>query len=106
VNYNDVVEFVLVDEAIAFEMHPMHLHGNSFAFLGSEKLNDDANDIFGIKNLLTETVKKMDEKGQLKRNFDRPIMKDTIAVPTSGYAIIRFIADNPGLWFFHCHLET
>ncbi|EZA48024.1 hypothetical protein DMN91_010549 [Ooceraea biroi] len=24
-------------------------------------------------------------------------------VPNTGFIIIRFIADNPGWWFFHCH---
>ncbi|KAI8844847.1 multicopper oxidase-domain-containing protein [Chytridium lagenaria] len=21
------------------------------------------------------------------------------------YTVIRFVADNPGVWFFHCHIE-
>lgn len=48
----------------------------------------------------------MDERGELKRNFDRPIIKDSISVPLQGYAIIRFIADNPGFWMAHCHLDS
>ncbi|KAJ9592218.1 hypothetical protein L9F63_001219, partial [Diploptera punctata] len=32
-----------------------------------------------------------------------PALKDSIAVPSKGYAIIKFKADNPGYWFFHCH---
>ena len=31
--------------------------------------------------------------------------KDTVIVPFGGYVVIRFIADNPGWWFFHCHIE-
>ena len=34
-----------------------------------------------------------------------PIRKDTVIVPFGGYAVVRFIADNPGLWFLHCHIE-
>ena len=48
----------------------------------------------------------MDEEGKLKRNFERPIMKDNVAIPQQGYAIIRFIADNPGFWMLHCHLDS
>jgi L-ascorbate oxidase len=48
----------------------------------------------------------LDEKGFLKRNFDRPPIKDTMTMPTGGYAVIRFIADNPGFWLLHCHLES
>jgi hypothetical protein len=38
-------------------------------------------------------------------NWDDPPQKDTIIVPTGGYVVIRFKADNPGLWFFHCHID-
>ena len=47
----------------------------------------------------------MDGKGLLKRNFNRPPLKDTVTVPVGGYTIIRFYANNPGTWMFHCHLE-
>ena len=37
-------------------------------------------------------------------NLDDPPLKDTLAVRTGEYAILRFVADNPGMWHFHCHL--
>jgi L-ascorbate oxidase len=45
---------------------------------------------------------EMDKNGLLKRNFDRPPIKDTVTVPNGGYTIVRFYADNPGIWLFHC----
>lgn len=27
-------------------------------------------------------------------------------VPSKGYGIIRFVADNPGYWLVHCHMEA
>ncbi|CAG2228806.1 unnamed protein product [Mytilus edulis] len=39
-------------------------------------------------------------------NWDNPPQKDTIIVPTGAYVVIRFKADNPGLWFFHCHIDV
>jgi iron transport multicopper oxidase len=33
------------------------------------------------------------------------IQRDTVSVPALGWAKIRFVADNPGAWFFHCHIE-
>ena len=51
-------------------------------------------------------VKSLDEQGLLKRNFDRPPIKDTVALSTGGYGIFRFIADNPGIWMLHCHTES
>ena len=32
--------------------------------------------------------------------------KDTVLVPEGGYAIIDVVADNPGIWFMHCHIEN
>ena len=32
--------------------------------------------------------------------------KDTILVPEGGYAIVDVVADNPGIWFMHCHIEN
>lgn len=36
--------------------------------------------------------------------LERPIRKDTVYVPGSGYAVLRFLSDNKGLWMFHCHI--
>jgi FtsP/CotA-like multicopper oxidase with cupredoxin domain len=38
IDLNDLVEIILVDEAGFHESHPMHLHGYSFAVLGTEKV--------------------------------------------------------------------
>ena len=34
------------------------------------------------------------------------VRKDTVTVPAGGYVVIQFLADNPGYWFMHCHVET
>ncbi len=31
--------------------------------------------------------------------------RDTIEVAGNGYVVIRFRADNPGIFLFHCHIE-
>lgn len=41
-------------------------------------------------------------KANNKRN---PIIRDTVTIPGNGFLVIRFIADNPGIWAFHCHIE-
>ena len=33
------------------------------------------------------------------------LRKDTVIIPYGGYTVIRFTVDNPGWWFFHCHIE-
>ena len=47
----------------------------------------------------------MDKKGALKRNLVNPPIKDTVTIPSGGYTIFRFYAENPGVWFMHCHVE-
>ncbi|KAK6145459.1 hypothetical protein DH2020_022279 [Rehmannia glutinosa] len=39
-------------------------------------------------------------------NLVDPVERNTISVPTGGWTAIRFRADNPGVWFLHCHLEV
>lgn len=53
-----------------------------------------------------DSIRKLDDEGKLKRNFSRPMIKDTISLPLQGYVILRFIADNPGFWMLHCHMES
>ncbi|KAI7757415.1 hypothetical protein M8C21_016051 [Ambrosia artemisiifolia] len=33
------------------------------------------------------------------------LVLNTIAVPQNGWTAIRFRANNPGVWFMHCHFE-
>ena len=42
-------------------------------------------------------------KGNITRHLENPVLKDSVQVQGDGYTIIRFLADNPGWWFFHCH---
>jgi hypothetical protein len=30
--------------------------------------------------------------------------RDTITVPAQWHVVIRFVADNPGIWALHCHV--
>lgn len=54
--------------------HPMHLHGHFFEVVGSGRLTG------------------------------KRIRKDTLIIPPHmGSGAIEFIADNPGIWFHHCH---
>ncbi len=57
--------------------HPFHLHGHYFRVLGRPD----------------------------KINLKNPPLKDTITVPANDELVIQFDADNPGKWFFHCHIE-
>ncbi|KAG6767298.1 hypothetical protein POTOM_028495 [Populus tomentosa] len=70
------------------ETHPWHLHGHDFWVLGYGKGKfDPIND-------------------PKKYNLVDPIMKNTVPVHLFGWTALRFKADNPGVWAFHCHIES
>ncbi|KAI4333277.1 hypothetical protein L6164_018109 [Bauhinia variegata] len=70
------------------ESHPWHLHGHNFWVIG---FGDGKFDI---------------ENDPKKYNLVNPIMKNTVPLYPYGWTAIRFQADNPGVWIFHCHIET
>jgi iron transport multicopper oxidase len=38
-------------------------------------------------------------------NLTNPLWRDTIRIPPGGSVTLRIRTDNPGTWFFHCHIE-
>ena len=32
------------------------------------------------------------------------VKRTTVTVPNNGFVVVRFLANNPGLWLFHCHV--
>ncbi len=60
--------------------HPFHLHGHNF-WVVATSLVPDGEALYGP-------------------NFVR---RDVISLPPAGWARIRFVADDPGVWVFHCH---
>ncbi|XP_075507893.1 laccase-7-like [Primulina tabacum] len=89
VKFNSVIEIVLQNTAlIVTENHPLHLHGFNFFVLSQG---------FGNYNPAVD---------RRKFNLVNPLERNTIAVPAGGWAVIRFRANNPGVWMFHCHLDA
>jgi laccase len=87
--YNTSVEVVLQDTSIlGAESHPLHLHGFDFFVVGQGFGNYDSS------------------KDPAKFNLIDPVQRNTVGVPAGGWVAIRFFADNPGVWFMHCHLEV
>ncbi|KAK0601972.1 hypothetical protein LWI29_029204 [Acer saccharum] len=86
--YGDVVELVYQGTVIGnAQNHPMHLHGFSFYLVGT-----------GLGNFNNQTDPD-------NYNLIDPPEVNTIQLPRKGWAAIRFVADNPGVWFLHCHFE-
>ncbi|KAJ3187554.1 ferroxidase fet3 [Irineochytrium annulatum] len=82
----DVVE-VVIDNTDGGN-HPFHLHGHVFQVI---EVNPDHS--YDPMNLTDPAT------------LPPPMVRDTIVAPGGGYVVIRFVADNPGAWFFHCHIE-
>ncbi|KDP44694.1 hypothetical protein JCGZ_01194 [Jatropha curcas] len=87
--YGSRVQLVLQDTSIVTsENHPIHLHGYDFYIVAEG---------FGNFNPQTDTS---------KFNLVDPPLRNTVGVPVNGWAVIRFVADNPGVWLMHCHLDV
>ncbi|XAR63952.1 Laccase [Bertholletia excelsa] len=88
VPYGTKLEIVFQDTSfLNVENHPIHVHGHNFFIVGKG---------FGNYDLA---------KDPKNYNLINPPERNTVAVPIGGWAAIRLIADNPGVWFIHCHLE-
>ncbi|EKM52894.1 uncharacterized protein PHACADRAFT_149824 [Phanerochaete carnosa HHB-10118-sp] len=76
----EVVDLLLVNEGPGD--HSFHLHGHTPYIMGSG-------------------TGKYNGTGL---NTVNPITRDTYIVPSSGWLLVRFVTDNPGIWTVHCHI--
>ncbi|GFR63220.1 multicopper oxidase [Elysia marginata] len=98
VSLGDLVELVVIDQGLPWESsHPVHIHGFKFRAVAMGKLGTSAS---------FQAVKDLDRVGNITRSTSRAPYKDSITVPDGGYVVLRFRADNPGMWLFHCHVEA
>ncbi|KAE8443035.1 hypothetical protein EG329_002429 [Mollisiaceae sp. DMI_Dod_QoI] len=77
--------------------HPFHLHGYSFYVLASYRSEHGWGSYSPFAVSGSSAVKP-------KLNLENPAKKDTVSVPRRGYVVIRFKADNEGIWMLHCHV--
>ncbi|XP_065865386.1 L-ascorbate oxidase-like [Euphorbia lathyris] len=89
-DYKSTVDVILQNANMlkngASEVHPWHLHGHDFWVLG-----------YGEG--------KFREEDEIKFNLKNPALRNTAMVFPHGWTALRFVADNPGVWAFHCHIE-
>lgn len=67
--------------------HPFHLHGHNFQAVFRSPDNYGP---YGYNESLPV----------------KPMRRDTFMVNPNGNIVLRFKADNPGIWLFHCHIEA
>ncbi|RCV39280.1 hypothetical protein SETIT_8G210600v2 [Setaria italica] len=83
-----VVDIVFQGTAVMqSDSNPMHLHGHNMFVLAQGVGNYDA------------------ARDVAKYNLVDPPVRNSVLVPRIGWAAIRFVADNPGVWLMHCHYE-
>ncbi|KAJ1939887.1 ferroxidase fet3 [Linderina macrospora] len=71
--------------------HPMHLHGHAFQVTE-----------YGPS---LETFRPGSTFSPLVQSLVAPIKRDIMEIPPNSYMKIRFRADNPGVWVYHCHIN-
>ncbi|KAI3926878.1 hypothetical protein MKX01_032793 [Papaver californicum] len=91
IEFNTTVDVILQNTnalaANVSEIHPWHLHGHDFWVLGYGE------------------GKYSEEKHGKQLNLKNPPLRNTVVSFPYGWTAIRFVADNPGVWAFHCHIE-
>ena len=119
IQFGDVIQLNLLNLGfMANRHHYIHTHGynfhvlklgyhltnDSFAYFGpTQDVNCNTNSPRPVCNNASWTDPSWYGGNISGIELDRAPQKDVITVPGGGYAVIRFVADNPGLWFLHCH---
>jgi iron transport multicopper oxidase len=80
---NEIVEVVINNDDPG--KHPFHLHGHAFQVV----TRSEADAGFFVPGNVTALP-------------TTPMKRDTVLVRPNGHVVLRFRADNPGVWIFHC----
>ena len=92
----DIVDLIVMNNDRG--EHPFHLHGHHFWVIAS-------GNAASVSLIPTSSY-----------NLNNPSRRDTVTVlacssgsggtcSNPGYVVLRFVADNPGVWFLHCHID-
>lgn len=73
--------------------HPVHMHGHFVHVISYSNK----------ENFPYKTVQEAIENGYTNLNLEDPPYLDVVLVPVGGHVVLRFEADNPGIWLIHCH---
>ncbi|KAF9480958.1 ferroxidase [Pholiota conissans] len=88
IDHFDVVDIIIKNGDAG--KHPFHVHGHKFQIVG--RSTDYTSDDPALNPPIVE--------GQAN-----PMRRDTVQIPSMESATLRIVADNPGVWFLHCHIE-
>ncbi|KAE9398315.1 ferroxidase [Gymnopus androsaceus JB14] len=86
--YMDVIDIVIQNSDAG--KHPFHIHGHKPFIVGRS---------------IDYTSDDLSLNPPISSNQSNPLRRDTVHIPSGSSATLRFVADNPGVWFLHCHIE-
>ncbi|KAK9468476.1 multicopper oxidase-domain-containing protein [Lipomyces arxii] len=95
IKQGDVVDIILQNTPVAGIPHPMHFHGHSFHVISDNPLEP----------LPYPTVAAAEANGTVFNYAGAPF-RDTYELGPAGHVVLRYIANNPGAWMFHCHINA
>ncbi|GKZ89252.1 CAZyme family AA1 [Aspergillus niger] len=96
--HNAIVEIILNNQDTG--SHPFHLHGHVFQVVARyPAMGPD------FLSLADATDPIAFDPANHTSFPTYPPRRDTVVVPPMGYVVLRFRADNPGVWLFHCHID-
>ncbi|PIA12998.1 hypothetical protein COEREDRAFT_94807 [Coemansia reversa NRRL 1564] len=75
--------------------HPMHLHGHTFQIIEYGPIDIE----------MFPNSERNPSTASIIKASNHPMERDTIVIPIMQYVKLRFRADNPGVWLFHCHMD-
>jgi len=96
--HNQVVEVVLNNGDTG--SHPFHLHGHNFQLIHREPPYGEH--FYDYEDASEPLYYDASNHGAFPKH---PARRDTLVLPPQGNFVIRFVADNPGVWLFHCHID-
>lgn len=124
IDHGDVIQLIFTNMGVGKGFaHSIHLHGHTFYVLkvGYGSYDNQTGQLVaenGDIDCRGGTSRKSSyctdatwsDSSWLGGNLpglelQKAVRKDTIIVPSGGYAVVRFVANNPGVWLLHCHNE-
>ena len=96
--HNQVVEVILNNNDTG--SHPFHLHGHNFQVIQREP--PYGANFYEYSGYADPVNYNPDNRSAFPTY---PVRRDVMVLPPQGFIIIRFVADNPGVWIFHCHID-
>ena len=95
--------------------HPMHIHGHEFYVMqkGFGQIDLETMNLYPNGShpafectpgeAYCATTRQVWPDEELNLQYDNIQKRTTVTIPANGWVVVRFIANNPGMWLFHCH---